>query len=307
MNHGVERPNPDGAGLTVQQALAEARTQGMDRLDAQLIVGHVMQRPRSWLLAHDDATLSPAQTCDLRSLIAQRAQGIPMAYLLGEKEFHGLTLRVTPDVLIPRPDTETLVDWALELLGPDPLNVIDLGTGSGAIALALKAARPAWRVHATDCSAAALAVAQDNAQRLGLALSLRRSHWLSDLGVDLAHDLRNEPTPLRFDLMVSNPPYIDADDPHMAALHAEPRGALTPGPDGLADLRHIIESAGPHLQPGAWLLLEHGWNQAPAVQSLLTQAGFEAVTTRKDLSGQPRCTAGRWPGDAGSLGLPYPP
>ena len=217
------------SAITVSQALAAARAAGLDRLDAQLLLGHVLQQSRTWLLAHDEAPLLPAQTQEVQQLIAQRAQGVPLAYLVGEREFHGLTLRVTPDVLVPRPDTETLVDWALELLGPEAANVIDLGTGSGAIALALKAARPAWQVQALDCSAAALAVAQDNAQRLGLQVHFQRSHWLQALA-----DHTQPAQPSQFDLIVSNPPYIDADDPHLSALHAEPRGALTPGPDGLS-------------------------------------------------------------------------
>ena len=272
--------------FTVTQALAAARAAGLERLDAQLLLGHVLQQSRTWLLAHDEAPLLPAQTQDLQRLIRQRAQGVPLAYLVGEREFHGLMLRVTPDVLVPRPDTETLVDWALELLGPEAANVIDLGTGSGAIALALKAARPAWQVQALDCSAAALGVAQDNAQRLGLEVHFQRSHWLQALADD--------PAPVKFDLIVSNPPYIDADDPHLAALHAEPRGALTPGSDGLSDLRDIIQSAPAHLHRGGWLLLEHGWNQAEAVCQLLAQAGFQEVSTRRDLASQPRCSGGRW-------------
>ena len=274
------------SAFTVSQALAAAKAAGLERLDAQLLLGHVLQQSRTWLLAHDEAPLLPAQIQEVQQLIAQRAQGVPLAYLVGEREFHGLTLRVTPDVLVPRPDTETLVDWALELLGPEAANVIDLGTGSGAIALALKAARPAWQVQALDCSAAALGVAQDNAQRLGLEVHFQRSHWLQALA--------DGPAPVRFDLIVSNPPYIDADDPHLAALHAEPRGALTPGSDGLSDLRDIIQSAPAHLHRGGWLLLEHGWNQAEAVCQLLAQAGFQEVSTRRDLASQPRCSGGRW-------------
>lgn len=277
------------SAITVSQALAAAKAAGLDRLDAQLLLGHVLQQSRTWLLAHDEAPLLPTQTQAVQQLIAQRAQGVPLAYLVGEREFHGLTLRVTPDVLVPRPDTETLVDWALELLGPEAANVIDLGTGSGAIALALKAARPAWQVQALDCSAAALAVAQDNAQRLGLQVQFLRSHWLQGLA-DPAHPAH----PSQFDLIVSNPPYINADDPHLSALHAEPRGALTPGPDGLSDLRDIIQSAPAHLHRGGWILLEHGWNQADAVCQLLTQAGFHQVSTRCDLASQPRCSGGRW-------------
>jgi release factor glutamine methyltransferase len=162
--------------------------------------------------------------------------------------------------------------------------VLDLGTGSGAIALALKAERPHCQVWATDISPAALRVAQENAQRLGLDVTFSCRDWFEGLG------------DRRFDLIVSNPPYIDAHDPHLANLHAEPRSALTPGLDGLRDLRTLISTAGPHLMPGAWLLLEHGWDQAQAVCQDLTRAGFEQVTTRRDLSGQHRCSGGRWRG-----------
>jgi release factor glutamine methyltransferase len=272
--------------------MAQARRTGVDRLDAQLLLGRLLQQPRAWLIAHDDHALEPALAQDFMAQLAERARGVPLAYLLGEREFHGLMLRVTPDVLVPRPDTELLVDWALELLAVlehgapaaehnAPTTVADLGTGSGAIALALKHARPSALVCAVERSPAALAVAHANGQRLGLPVQWLQGDWFAPLA------------DRRFDLIVSNPPYIDGADAHLAALHAEPIAALTPGPDGLAALRVLARDAPPHLQSGGWLVLEHGHDQGAAVRSLLQAAGLERVQTRRDLGGQERCTAGR--------------
>jgi release factor glutamine methyltransferase len=274
---------------TVREALARAKALGLDRLDAQLLLAHHLQRPRSWLLAHDDAALTPAQWDSFDADAARRADGVPMAYLLGQREFHGLLLQVTPAVLDPRPDTETLVDWALELLAgelaalPAP-QVLDLGTGSGAIALAVKHAAPRVRMRALDASAAALAVAQGNAQRLGLELGFSRSDWWSAL------------TPPRLHLALSNPPYIDGDDPHLAQLRHEPLQALTPGADGMQAIADIVAGAPAHLEPGAWLLIEHGFDQGEAVRRTLQRHGFAQVATRCDLAGHERCSGGRWPG-----------
>lgn len=270
---------------TISQALARAAALGLDRTDARLWLGQVLQRDRAWLIAHDDARLSAAQRARFEAGCRQRADGVPMAYLLGEREFHGLALRVTPDVLVPRPDTETLVDWALALLpalGAAPA-VVDLGTGSGAIALAVAHRCPAARVSATDLSPAALAVARGNAQRLGLAVAFAEGAWWAALPADAC-----------FDLVLSNPPYIAADDPHLPALRHEPALALSPGGDGLDALRAIVAGAPAHLAPGGWLLLEHGWDQATAVAALLRDAGFTEVQHRHDLGGHARCTGGRW-------------
>ena len=278
---------------TVGQLLVRARVMGLDRLDAQLLLGHQLQRDRAWLIAHDDAELDAPAAAVFTQACQRRADGVPLAYLTGERGFHGLNLRVTPDVLVPRPDTETLVDWALDLLrlrppAPPP-RVLDLGTGSGAVALAVAHSHPPAQLTATDLSPAALAVAQANAQRLGLAVDFKRGGWWQAL-----------PGAVRFDLVLSNPPYIAGDDPHLPALRHEPALALTPGGDGLAALREIIAGAPAHLAPGGWLLLEHGWDQATAVAALLRSAGFERVATRFDLEGRPRCTGGRSPtaGDA---------
>ena len=282
-------PQP-AAAVTVAAALAHARAAGLDRIDAHALLGALLGRPRSWLIAHDDAPLDPAQAARFADWCRQRADGVPVAYLVGEREFHGLALQVTPDVLVPRPDTETLVDWALALrpgLGEAP-QVIDLGTGSGAIALAIAHRWPAARVTATDRSAAALAVARANARRWGLPVAWAEGDWWQAVAPSA-----------RFALVLSNPPYIAGDDPHLDALRHEPRGALTPEGDGLQALRDIVAGAPAHLQPGGWLLLEHGHDQAAAVQALLQAAGFADIATRHDLGGQPRCTGGRWP-DAGT-------
>lgn len=274
--------------VTVGQALAAAQSAGLERLDAQLLLGHLLGQPRGWLIAHDADALVPGQADEYAALCARRAAGEPFAYLVGEREFHGLSLQVSPAVLVPRPDTETLVDWALELLTGEPggrpePEVVDLGTGSGAIALAVKHRRPGVRMSAVDLSEAALAVARGNARRLGLAVEFHAGSWWQPLAGR------------RFDLVLSNPPYIAGGDPHLASLAHEPALALTPGGDGLDAIRHLVAGAPAHLVPGGWLLLEHGYDQAEAVAALLGAAGFDGVDTRRDLAGQPRCTGGRWP------------
>jgi release factor glutamine methyltransferase len=263
----------------VTQALALARAGGVERLDAQRLLALLMGQPRSWLLAHDDAALGEEQAAAFRAGLLRLVAGEPLAYLTGEQEFHGLLLHVSPQVLVPRADTEVLVEWAIELLNGDPpaAEVLDLGTGSGAIALAIARARPAARVSAVDASPGALAVARANGERLGLAVEWIESDWWSAL----AHR--------RFDLIVSNPPYIAGADAHLPALHHEPLMALTPGGDGLDALRQIAAGAALHLRPGGWLLLEHGYDQAEAVS-------LSDVQTRHDLAGHPRCTGARLAG-----------
>ena len=282
---------------TCAQALAAAQTLGLERLDAQLLLLHALGKAgdaRAWLLAHDTDELTEAVAQRFRALSLRRAGGEPLAYLVGSKEFFGLELQVDARVLIPRPDTETLVQWALDLLQtpgmpppPHELQILDLGTGSGAIALAIAhglqaAGRPA-KVLAVDASADALNVARDNARRLGLDLQFMESRWLQEVS---GH----------FHLIASNPPYIASADPHLAALTHEPLEALAAGADGLDDIRQIAEQAPEHLRPGGWLLLEHGYDQADKVRALLVQRGFVRVQSRRDLAGIERCSGGQWPG-----------
>lgn len=271
--------------MTPKDALAAAAALGLERLDAQLLLLHVLgrdSRDRGWLLAHDTDVLADEAGEAFLQLARRRAAGEPVAYLAGEKEFYGLPLRVDARVLVPRPDTETVVEWSLEVLhGRDAPRVVDLGTGSGAIALAIQSARPDAQVEAVDRSADALAVASANAARLHLPVRFRQASWLEGAG--------------RYDLVVSNPPYIAEADPHLPALRHEPREALAAGPDGLDDLRAIVAAAPAHLASGGWLLLEHGWDQAEAVRHLLTAAGFVEVQSRPDLAGIPRCSGGRRP------------
>lgn len=271
--------------MTLAQALAAAAGMGLERLDAQLLLLQALGRPasdRAWLLAHDTDLLDEAQQQQFTALCERRAGGEPLAYIAGRREFHGLELAVDSRVLVPRPDTETLVDWALEVLAPlKGPRVIDLGTGSGAIALAIKSARPDAQVVATDRSPQALEVASSNAKALRLQVEFRRAAWLA--GIEE-----------RFDAIVSNPPYVAAGDPHLAALAHEPLHALVAGPQGLDDLRTIVSQAPACLQPSGWLLLEHGHDQAAAVRSLLADAGFQRIASRRDLAGIERCSGGQW-------------
>lgn len=269
--------------MNVEQALAAARSLGLTRLDAALLLGHHLQRRREWLIAHPLAPV-PARTFEAFDAdCRRRADEVPVAYLTGHREFMGLQLLVDSQVLVPRPETETLAQWAIERLqGMDPgaqPRVIDLGTGSGALALAIAAACPRAEVTATDCSAPALALARANARQLGLGVRFAEGDWWSaaDAG--------------RFDLAVANPPYIAEDDPHLAALRHEPRHALVAAENGLQALARIVGAAPRHLS--GWLLLEHGWDQADDVRRLMSQAGFCDVETRPDLNGLQRCTGGR--------------
>jgi release factor glutamine methyltransferase len=277
---------------TVAEALRQAETQGkhhgLTRLDAQRLLLHALARDpndRAWLLAHDTDALPEPAAEHLLALLARHAGSEPMGYLLGEQAFFGLDLQVDERVLVPRPDTETLVRWALDLIDtlPQPTTLLDLGTGSGAIALALKSQRPNAAVRASDTSEAALTVARSNAERLGLAVVFYSGDWF-----DAIPDMR-------FHLIASNPPYIAELDRHLSALRHEPISALTAGPDGLADIRRLVNGAPDHLHPGGWLLLEHGHDQAEEVYALLQARGFEAVTSRNDLTGIARCGGGRWP------------
>ena len=270
---------------TLSDALRHWQSRGLPRLEAQMLLLHVLGRAthdRAWLLAHDTDPLPADVAARLQTLVERRLAGEPMAYLTGEKAFHGLTLHVDARVLDPRDDTETLGDWALALLpAAAPRRVLDLGTGSGAIALAVARQRPLAQVVGVDVSADALAVAAGNARRLNLAVELRQGHWWAPVAGE------------RFDVIVSNPPYIAEGDPHLPALAHEPRGALVSGADGLDDIRHLVAHAAAHLAPGGWLLLEHSWDQAAAVRDLLDTAGFAQVQSRRDLAGTERCSGGQ--------------
>ncbi len=274
------------ARSSVAQCMQLALRQGLARVDAQILLLHTLARPlhdRAWLLAHDTELLNEAQQLLWDQALQRRLQGEPVAYITGRKDFFGLTLNVDARVLDPRPDTEILVEWALELLpSGQPSRVLDLGTGSGAVALALQHQRPAARVTAVDASSDALTVAFANALRLNLPVQCMLSHWM-------------DAVPGPFELIVSNPPYVAEGDPHLAALMHEPLHALTSGADGLDDIRQIIAQAPRRLVPGGWLLLEHGWDQAAPVQALLRDAGFVKVQSRRDLGEIERCTGGALP------------
>jgi release factor glutamine methyltransferase len=267
--------------VNTNQALQYARSLDIDLLEAQTLLLHVLQRPlhdRAWLLLHDTLVLTHEQQTEFTQGLEQLLGYMPLAYLTGVQAFHGLDLQVTPVVLVPRADTETLVDWALAL-GLPQARVLDLGTGSGAIALALKHKRPTWTVQAVDQSAMALAVAQANAHKLQLQVAFAQSDWFSRV-----QD--------KFDLIVANPPYIASDDLHLPGLVHEPRSALVSGPQGLNDLQAIIAQAPSYLKPQGWLLLEHGYDQAAAVCELLRQNGLTQVQSRNDLAGIARCSGG---------------
>lgn len=281
---------------TISQALAAAVAQGLERLDAQLLLLYAVGQPlehRAWLLTHDTDLLDDAAVARFAQATQRRAAGEPVAYIAGTKAFYGLSLQVDARVLVPRPDTETLVTWALEVAQEGDA-VIDLGTGSGAIALALKSQRPKLFVTALDISADALAVAGTNAARLGIDVAFMQGNWLDDRP-DSASAGGLKTSPPRYDLIVSNPPYIAAGDTHLAALAHEPLQALASGADGLDAIRKIIHQAPAHLNSGGWLLLEHGYDQAQRVRDLLASAGFQNAESRRDLAGIERCSGGQAP------------
>ncbi|TWI14046.1 peptide chain release factor N(5)-glutamine methyltransferase [Aerolutibacter ruishenii] len=256
--------------------------------EAELLMGHVLGRGPAWLFAHGDEMLASAERDAFEALVSRRAGGEPVAYLTGRRGFWRFDLQVGPDTLIPRPETELLVELALEHLPAGAvLHVADLGTGSGAIALALALERPLAQVAAVDASAGALAVARTNADELRLPnVSFHHGSWWAPLAGQ------------RFDLVASNPPYIAEGDPHLGEgdLRHEPVSALASGVDGLDDLRAIVAGAPVHLHPGGWLLVEHGWDQGEAVRALFARAGFVDVATQTDLEQRDRVTLGRWPG-----------
>lgn len=265
----------------------------LPRAEARRLLASLTGQPLTWFMAHGDDPADPDTTTRFQALAERRRAGEPLAYLLGQQEFYGRPFAVSPAVLIPRADTETLVETALEQLllqrqqrRAVPLSLLELGTGSGIIAITLALEAPDTEVHAVERSPDALAVAQQNAKALGAdRIHWHTGNWWQALAC-----------PRRFDLIVSNPPYIAAGDHHLQQgdLRFEPPQALAAGPDGLDDLRIIIGGAPAHLNPGGWLLLEHGYDQEAPVQALLRDAGFADVFTRRDLAGQPRVSGGRW-------------
>jgi len=258
------------------------RQSGLDRSDTLALFTHATGLNRAWLIAHDRDEISPGHLAALQGLIARRQAGEPIAYIVGFREFFGRDFAVNPAVLIPRPDTELLVELALEH-APQQARVIDLGTGSGCIPVTIKLERPDLDVSALDISPAALDTARNNAERLGAAVRFLQSDWFAAVGEEV------------FDLIVSNPPYIHREDRHLAQgdLRFEPRGALTDEADGLVHLRHIVQAAKSKLKAGGWLLMEHGWDQGAACRELLAQAGYANVATWQDLGGNDRVSGGR--------------
>ena len=274
--------------FTIKQALrmASHAIAGSDtvQLDAELLLAAVLGKSRTYLYTWPEQVLSPSERSYFESVLERRVMGEPVAYILGTRDFWTLTLRVNRHVLIPRPETELLVETALALVTTQEACIADLGTGSGAIALAVASERPVWKVVATDMSGDALTVASDNASQLNIVnVEFRQGSWCDAL------------PPQLFDLIVSNPPYIDAADAHLTQgdLRFEPRSALVAADDGLADIRTLCSQAPQRLKPGGWLLLEHGWTQGPTVAAILQSSGLEAVRTLKDLNGNDRVSLGR--------------
>lgn len=268
----------------IQQLALEASDA---KFEAQLLLQNVLNVNRAWLLAHEHDTLPSKTNTDFEALLTRRLAGEPVAYILGYREFYGLNLVVTPDTLIPRPDTETLVEAALEKAPADTrCSILDLGTGTGAVALAIAKHRPHAQVMALDASHAALRIAEHNAKQLGLAhVNFTLSHWFSAVEGE------------RFNLIVSNPPYIEQHDPHLSQgdLRFEPMSALASGADGLDDIREIIAHSLIHLLPQGWLMLEHGYNQAQLVADLMAESGLVDINTIQDLGGNDRVTIGKNP------------
>ncbi len=277
------------SALTIADAMKFAQRK-IDLVDARVLLQHTLRANRAHLATHPERVLSDAENNQFSNYVERRKNGEPVAYLIGEREFFGLMFKVTPAVLIPRPETELLVEQALERLPEHrSARVLDLGAGSGAIAIAIAKHRPLAHITAVDASNAALEIARENAQRLlrdrASAVAFLQSDWFSAVN--------DEP----FDLIVSNPPYVAEDDPHLAQgdLRFEPRQALAAGPSGLSALAHIARNAASRLAPGGWLLLEHGYDQGNACNVLMAAAGFVNVATHQDLAGIDRLTLGQYP------------
>ena len=270
----------------LMQAKQQLEQSGSDsaRLDAEILLGYALDKNRSWLYTHSDYALSDAELIKINALLAKRIAGQPIAHLVGERDFWSLSLYVNSSTLIPRPDTETLVEWALELPLLANARILDLGTGTGAIALALASEQPSWQVTGVDKSEDAVELAYKNAKKNQLQqVEFKASDWFEQVIGS-------------FDLIVSNPPYIDGQDPHLQQgdVRFEPMTALVAEQQGLADIVHIIDQAPHYLRDQAWLLIEHGYQQAEQVRELLKAKGFQQVETREDLGGQPRISGGQW-------------
>ncbi|HBR0004926.1 peptide chain release factor N(5)-glutamine methyltransferase [Klebsiella aerogenes] len=268
------------------QAIARLGASDSPRRDAEILLGHVTGKARTWILAFDETVLTAEQLAELEALLARRANGEPVAHLVGQREFWSLPLFVSPATLIPRPDTECLVEQALVRLPQTACRILDLGTGTGAIALALASERADCKVTAVDFMPDAAALAARNAAHLALNnVTVLQSDWFSTLKGQ------------RFAMIVSNPPYIDETDPHLAEgdVRFEPRTALVAADQGLADLAHIIREGRQYLLPNAYMLLEHGWKQGEAVRALFNEAGYLDVETCRDYGDNERLTLGRWP------------
>ena len=268
------------------QAIARLGASDSPRRDAEILLGHVTGKARTWILAFDETLLTAEQLAELEALLARRLNGEPVAHLVGQREFWSLPLFVSPATLIPRPDTECLVEQALVRLPQTACRILDLGTGTGAIALALASERADCKVTAVDFMPDAAALAARNAAHLALNnVTVLQSDWFSGLKGQ------------RFAMIVSNPPYIDETDPHLAEgdVRFEPRTALVAADQGLADLAHIIREGRQYLLPNAYMLLEHGWKQGEAVRALFNEAGYLDVETCRDYGDNERLTLGRWP------------
>ena len=269
----------------LREAVSELSESESPKRDAEILLEHVTGKSRTYLLAFGETLLTTEQEAQLAALLARRKTGEPVAHLVGEREFWSLPLYVSAATLIPRPDTECLVEQALARLPTAACSILDLGTGTGAIALALATERPDCTVTAVDVMPDAVTLAQRNVERLGLGnVTVLQSSWFTALENRL------------FALIVSNPPYIDEHDPHLARgdVRFEPLTALVAANEGLADLDHIVTTSRQHLLPGGWLLVEHGWTQGNAVRALFSNAGYRAVATCRDYGGNERLTLGQW-------------
>lgn len=264
--------------MNIKQICSQASAT-IDRADSELLLAHVLEKHRAYLYAYPEVLLTEEQRTRFDDYVKRRAKGEPLVYILGSAEFYGLSFDITPDVLVPRPETELLIDYVFSHWDQEPLSVLELGTGSGIISITLATQRPKWQFTATDISAEALAVAQRNALKLGVKkIAFLESDWFNNL------------ESAQYDLIISNPPYIAENDPHLRALSYEPQHALVSGQQGMDAIQCIVRQAVPYLSPGGGIALEHGYNQAELVQLELRQCGYERIKTLCDFNHQPRVT-----------------